>query len=193
MLHFRKAILIDPQNRDYVANLSLVYEMAGGQTEDLIEIDSSFSSHLQTYWLVALLVILWVGMLYLAFTLRLPLVENLPLLFISTWICLCLFLGWGFFQSKRQFDQLQREVIALRPSSPPDDSDDQIALRVFAGSGSASNTKVAPGTSLFLDRGYDGLPRVHHGPTGQWYLARSQSGANKGWLKRSEFEPVLDW
>ena len=194
VLHFRKAILIDPPNRNYAANLSLVYEMAGGTTEDLKEIHSSFSAQLQTSWLVGLAVIFWVGLLYLSITFRLPLKGNLPLLFISIWICLCLFLGWGFFQSKRQSDQLQREVIALLPSSRQVDSDDQIALRVFAGRGSASNTKVAPGTSLYLDQGNDGLPRVHDGPDGdQWYLARSQSGGNKGWLKRSEFEPVLDW
>jgi tetratricopeptide (TPR) repeat protein len=194
VLHFRKAMLIDPQNRDYAANLSLVYEMAGGEKEDLMEIDSSFSAHLQTYWLIALLVFFWVGILYFAFTCRLPLRDNFPLLFVSTWACLCFFLSWGFFQSKRQSDQLQREVIALLPSSRQVDSDDQIALRVFAGRGSASNTKVAPGTSLYLYQGNDGLPRVHDGPDGdQWYLARSQSGGNKGWLKRSEFEPVLDW
>ena len=76
----------------------------------------------------------------------------------------------------------------------PEDLDKQIALRVFAGSGSTSNTKVPPGSSLFLDQGNDELPRVHYDPAGgQWYLARSQSGANKGWIKRSEFEPVLDW
>ena len=45
VLHFRKAILIDPPNRNYAANLSLVYEMAGGATEDLKEIHSSFSAH----------------------------------------------------------------------------------------------------------------------------------------------------
>ena len=194
VLHFRKAMLIDPQNRDYAANLSLVYEMAGGEKEDLMEIDSSFSAHLQTYWLIALLVFFWAGILYFAFTCRLPLRDNFPLLFLSTWVCLCFFLSWGFFQSKRQSDQLQREVIALLPSSPTEDLDKQIALRVFAGSGSTSNTKVPPGSSLFLDQGNDGLPRVHYDPAGgQWYLARSQSGTNKGWIKRSEFEPVLDW
>ncbi len=194
VLHFRKAILIDRENRDYTANLSLIYEMAGGIPEDSIEIDSSFSAHLETHWLIALLVLFWFGIFYLAFTFRLPLKNNLSLIFVSGWVCLCLFLGWGFLKSKRQSDQLQREVIALESSTPSDDSDDRIALRVFAGIGSASNTKVAPGTSLFLDNGNDGLPRVHLGPAGnQWYLVRSKSGANKGWLKRSEFEPVLDW
>jgi tetratricopeptide (TPR) repeat protein len=194
VLHFRKAILIDPHNRDYAANLSLVYEMAGSSPEDSMEIDSSFSAHLQMYWLITLLILFWAGILYLAFTFRLPFKDNLPLLFVSTWVCLCLFLSWGFFQSKRQSDQLNREVIALLPSSPMKDSDEQIPLRVFAGNGSASNTKVTPGSSLLLDLGNDGLPRVHHGPAGEpWYLVRSLSGTNKGWLKRSEFEPVLDW
>ena len=194
VLHFRKAILINPHNRDYTANLSLVYEMAGSSPEDSMETDSSFSPHLQTYWLIALLMLFWAGILYLAFTFRLPFKVNFPLLFVSIWACLCLFLSWGFFQSKRQSDQLHREVIALLPSSPPEDLDEQIALRVFAGNGSVSNTKVAPGTSLLLDLGNDGLPRVHHGPAGDpWYLVRSLSGTNKGWLKRSEFEPVLDW
>lgn len=193
VLHFRKAIWINPGNRDYRANLVLALEMAGISPKDLTGPPPSFSPRFQTYWLVALSVFFWSGLLLFSYFLRPRLGNSSTFWVAGIWITGTFFLGWGFFLSRMESTKLNREVIALSPSSQTEDPANGIPLRVFAGDGSSANTNVTPGTSLFLDLDTKGFPRSHQSQSGEkWFLARSNSGTNKGWIKRNEFDPVLD-
>ena len=88
---------------------------------------------------------------------------------------------------------LKHEGIAYHPSDLEGNQTNEVSLRVFAGNGSTSNTVVSAGTSLFLDLGSDDKPRVHSSPSGEkWFLVRSFSGANKGWVRENEFIKIIN-
>ncbi|MEK9771984.1 MAG: tetratricopeptide repeat protein [Opitutae bacterium] len=193
ILHFRKAIWIEPGNRDYRANLSLALEMSGIHPQDLPETDPAFSPRNQTFWLIGLSIFVWSGLLLFAYFFPLRMGKATRLWAAGIWITGTFFLCRGFVLSHTESTCLNREVIALHPSAQPDKFTDGISLRVFAGDGSAANTHVPAGSSLFLDLDAKGFPRIHQSQSGEkWFLARSYSGSNKGWIKRDEFDPVLD-
>lgn len=193
ILHFRKAIWIDPENRDYLTNLSVALDMNGLKLHNLPTFDSSFSSQFQTSWLIGLSIFFWSGILCIASFFRLPRKGKRRWLIFSGWVVGTALLFMGLNQSQKEALTVNREVIVLNPSSPTSNETSGIPLRVFAGNGSSANTTVQTGTSLLLDLDKDGKPRVHRSQSGEkWYLVRSHSGSNKGWIQRSEFEPILD-
>ena len=124
---------------------------------------------------------------------RLPLISKKPFWIGALWLIGSFLLCWIFIQSVEHTSRLNREIIAIHSLAKKNETENALALRAFAGHGSSANTLVPLGSSLFLDLGVDGLPRVHKSPNGEkWYLARSLSGSNKGWIQRDEFEPILD-
>ena len=193
VLHFRKAIWIDPGNRDYEANLSLALEMCGVAPKNLPESVTIFSPRFQTLILIILSIFVWSGVLALTHFFRLPVISKKPFWIGALWLLGSFILSWIFIESVEHTSRLNREIIAIHSLAQKNETENTLALRVFAGNGSSANTQIALGSSLFLDLGEDGLPRVHKSPNGEkWYLARSFSGSDKGWIQRNEFEPILD-
>lgn len=192
-LHFRKAIWIDPQNRDFSGNLSLALEKSGVSLDEISNLNQNFSPRSQTYWIILLTILLWSGIFYVIYNLRFPLKSNTALFVLAIWLASAVYVFSGFIKSRDESSRLNREIIALKSSTSAEDSTAGIPLRVFAGNGSTANTIVPPGTSLFLDLNDNGLPRVHKNQSGEkWFLVRSRYGANKGWIQRDEFDPILD-
>lgn len=193
VLHFRKAIWIDPGNRDYIANLSLALEMSGVTPQNLPESSPIFSPRFQTITLIIFSLFAWSGILTFTLFFRLPIISKKPFWIAALFIIGSFTLSWIFLKSAEHTSRLNREVIAIQSLAQHNEAENALALRVFAGNGSSANTIIPLGSSLFLDLGEDGLPRVHKSPNGEkWYLARSFSGSDKGWIQRNEFEPILD-
>ena len=193
ILHFRRALWIDPQKRDYHANLSLALVENGVPKDDLHYLESSYSPNFQKYWLVGLSVWFWIGLLFSAFFFRFPMKNKTPVSIFLLWAIGMFLLGHGFIKSCHFSDLLNREVIAVNSLSGSENSEMGLDLRVFAGKGSSANTKVPLGSSLFVDQDENGLPRIHHSPSGEkWFLVRDGSGTDKGWIHENEFAPVLD-
>jgi len=192
VLHYRKALLLRPDDREFATNLSFTQEIAGIQNLGESLTDPAFSASNTWAWVLVLSIIFWGGLTLFAILLPHRLSKTSAWAFLTLWIGLLSFLSWATHQSSEQSYLLNREVIVIQPETARPNIDAQVPLRRFAGVGSSANTKVKPGESLFLDLDDQGAPKSHPNTEGMvWYLLRSLDGKKKGWLKADEFSPIL--
>lgn len=194
ILHYRKALLLDPQNRDLANNLDFAVEIAGVKTPATSNVSGLFSPSSVDFWMIFLAVIFWSGAL--GFSLLFFLQGNPTHLLIILFGCLTLgaVSGWALFKSKDNQDLLGREVIALA-AEPNTDSNQSnlIYLRLLALEGSSANTSVVPGESLFLDLDERGDAKSHIGPKGKvWYLTRNLDRSKRGWIREDQIGRILE-
>jgi tetratricopeptide (TPR) repeat protein len=193
VLHFRKALLLNPQNRDYASSLSLALDKCGIPPDQRADTNLSFPIELYPYSHFLLSALIWGGIITFIWFFRFPLRGKFFYLIICGWITSVILLYRYYDQCNDQLSILKHEGIAYHPSGLEANQTNEVALRVFAGNGSTSNTVVPAGTSLFLDLGKDDQPRVHSSPSGEkWFLVRSFSGANKGWVREDEFIKIIN-
>ena len=192
ILHYRKALLLRPDDREFAANLAFAQEIAGVANPATSSTDPAFSASHTWAWALALSSFLWGGLTLFAILLPHRLSKSSAWSFLTLWIGLIAFLSWATLQSSQQSHLLTREVIVIHPQTVLPNPDSPVPLRRFAGDGSSANTEVKPGESLFLDLNDQGTPKSHPNAEGVvWYLLRSQDGKKKGWLKDDEFSPIL--
>jgi len=192
ILHYRQALLLRPDDREFAANLAFAQEIAGVANPATSSTDPAFSTSHTWAWALALSSFLWGGLTLFAILLPHRLSKSSAWSFLTLWIGLIAFLSWATQQSSQQSHLLTREVIVIHPKTVLPNPDSPVPLRRFAGDGSSANTEVKPGESLFLDLNDQGTPKSHPNAEGMvWYLLRSQNGKKKGWLKADEFSPIL--
>lgn len=192
VLHYRKALLLRPDDREFATNLSFTQEISGIQNPVESSTDPAFSASHTWGTALALSFIIWGGFTLFAILLPHHLSKSSAWSFLTLWVGLLAFLSWATHQSSQQSHLLKREVIVIHPETALPNTDVQVPLRRFAGDGSSANTKVKPGESLFLDLDDQGEPKSHPNAEGMvWYLLRSLDGKKKGWLKADEFSPIL--
>ena len=190
VLHFRKSLLIDPDNREATSNLAFALEMSGVSNDTIHEENPAFSATALSIWALLSSAVLWGGLLFFIRLSKSNLLSSKSISFCFLWLGLLSFLGWGWMKSRNNSEFLKREIIVLDNQSAKKNS--SIPLRRFAGEGSDHNTLIKPGTSLFVDLDEYGNHRLHTGPDGSaWYLVRSHNGSDKGWLKSNEFAKLL--
>ena len=192
ILHLRRAMWIAPENRNYSANLSLALDMNGVPTDDSVLNTNESTLFLLTsnQALILLTSFAWLGLILIIYFLKFPIITKFFVWASSIWLLGTSLLSLLYFQKSKDSSRLNREIIAVHSLN---DNDQDLSLRVFAGKGSQANTTVPLGSSLLLDIDDEGFAKVHQSPTGEkWFLARSKTGKDKGWLQRSEFEPILD-
>ena len=193
VLHFRKALLLNPQNRDYASSLSLALDKCGIPPDQRADTNLSFPIELYPYSHFLLSALIWGGIITFIWFFRFPLRGKFFYLIICGWITSVILLYRYYDQCNDQLSILKHEGIAYQPSGLEANQTNEVALRVFAGNGSSSNTVIPAGTSLFLDLGKNDQPRVHSSPSGEkWFLVRSFSGANKGWVREDEFIKIIN-
>ncbi|MDA7822198.1 tetratricopeptide repeat protein [Opitutales bacterium] len=191
ILHFRKSLLLNPENRESISNLSFAMEMSGVKKAESLKTNPAFSATAQFIWASCFTILLWGGFLLIALLVPRRLNSTTLTGYTLLWAGTLSFLAWGWQESREQFNFLRREVISVAIKS--DGKNAPVPLRRFAGKGSNYNTMVNPGTSLFLDLDRSGNPRMHQGPDGEkWFLARSKDGANKGWITELEFGKIIE-
>jgi tetratricopeptide (TPR) repeat protein len=192
-LHFRKALLLNPQNREYRSALSLALDKCGIPSDQRTDTNLFFSIEFYPYSHFLLSALTWGGIITFIWFFRFPLKGKFFYLIISAWVTLVILLYLYYDQCNDLLSTLKHEGIAYHPSDLEGNQTNEVSLRVFAGNGSTSNTVVPAGTSLFLDLGSDDKPRVHSSPSGEkWFLVRSFSGANKGWVREDEFMKIIN-
>ena len=193
VLHFRKALLLNPQNREYRSALSLALDKCGIPSDQRTDTNLFFSIEFYPYSHFVLSSLIWGGIITFIWFFRFPLKGKFFYLIISTWVTLVILLYRYYDQCNDLLSTLKHEGIAYQSSDLEGNQTNEVSLRVFAGNGSTSNTVVPAGTSLFLDLGSDDKPRVHSSPSGEkWFLVRSFSGANKGWVREDEFIKIIN-
>ena len=192
VLHYRKALLLRPDEHEFAAKLAFAQKIAGVTNPSDSSTNPAFSTSHTLGWAIALSFIIWGGLTLFAILLPHRLSKSSAWCLVTLWIGLITFLSWVTYQSSQQSYLLSREVIVTSPETSLPNTDSLVPLRRFAGDGSSANTEVKPGESLFLDLDDQGAPKSHPNAAGTvWYLLRSLDGRKKGWLKEKEFVPII--
>ena len=186
ILNYRKALFLDPSNRDFSANLAFASDIAGLQTNNQLS-DGYIGSHSYVFWAVLTPTVFWSGLLVLGVLFfRRWTFDRVPW-FGMLWIAVCAISTWALKSSRTNQLLLSREVIALADARKDNNQSNEIALRRFAGANSSANTTVKSGESLFLDEDQDGALKTHKSQSGaRWYLLRTKDSRKKGWVEEKE-------
>ena len=195
ILHYRKALLLRPDDRELKTNLAFAMEISGIPNGKSRHYASTYSPNHLWEWSLAFTLVFWTGILL--GIMLIPSSSSKASIWSASllWLALIGFLGSGTYQASNAYDLLAREVIVVQPrtSTSEDQQLKQIPLRRFAGSGSTANTTVRPGESLFLDLDESGQPKTHSNSSGVfWYLARNLDGSKKGWLQEDELKNIVE-
>jgi len=198
ILNYRKALLLAPENRELTANLSFVRETARIKSSSMDNQSSYFSSSSLDQWTIFTASTLWVGLLGVGLLLFFQIDPTLKALFVLTWLSLCSVGSWAVIKAESNHDLLSREVIALSSTSNDElNSTQLIHLRKAAFEGSATNSSVLPGESLFLDLGSDTSSKEenikkHTNSIGEvWYYLRNFEGKKWGWVRQEKLGRII--
>jgi tetratricopeptide (TPR) repeat protein len=192
ILHFRKALLLKPNNSQLSANLDFAHEMAKTKPTTKKFASSYFSGNTLSFWCVLCALFFWLGLLLVIYLFFFK-ASRVPLLYFTLgWFLVGGFVGYATRLSYAANSELCREVVTFLPSEENNQSK-TIALRRFAGEKNSANTTLLPGESLIIDLGKDGMNKTHQSADGKiWYLARSKDGKKKGWIQEDEFGWLID-
>ena len=194
VLNYRKALVLEPDNRDLYENLSFAMETARVESTGLDISSGYFRPASVNFWSITTSLFFWVGLLLVCLLFFFQIDLFYKLISILLWSALSGLGVWGVLKSKDNHELQKREVIAVTPQAKKDSNGSKtLELRRFAGNGSSANTSVVPGESLFLDFNEDGTPKDHRSANGEkWYLVRSLEGRKRGWMKASELGRILE-
>jgi len=192
ILHFEKALLLDPGNSELSANLNFAYEMANTSPHNDNFANTYFSSKFLSFWVAIAALIFWAGLITSAYYLLFSTNKKSLFYLLPLWICLIALSAYASKLSLSEHNKLNRTVIVFETSSEHNKSKN-VPLRRFAGETNTANTNVTSGENLLIDFDNNGNPKLHKVSDGEvWYLARSRDGRKKGWIKENEFGWILD-
>ena len=195
ILHYRKALHLNPDNPELKANLAHVREKAGlapanPSIEDLYCPPASLS-----IWAWIASVILWAGLFAALFLIPSPYPKLIKVFAGLVWAALVAVSAYATFRAQGNAALLTREAIAVIPNeSLPTDTNASLSipLRRFAGDSTEANAQLNPGELVRIDLDENGDLKTHRSPNGSiWCLARSLSG-KKGWATQQELRLILD-
>jgi len=191
ILNYRKALVLEPDDRDLSENLSFAIETAQIQSSGLDISSGYFRTSSVNLWSIATSVIFWGGLLITSILFLFQVDRALKLMSFLVWAGLSGFGVWGTLKSKGNHDLQRREVIAI--GEKDSNGSKSLNLRRSPVNESSANTSVVPGESLFLNLNEDGLPKDHRNPNGErWYLVRGLEGRKRGWMKENELGRILE-
>ena len=192
ILHFRKALLLQPKNSELSANLEFAYEMAKIPRSSNNFVNTYLSPDFMSFWIIISTVIFWGGLLFFLYFLFFKTNKKPLFYFVLMWTPLGILTFYSTVLSLNQLAELNQEVVTHLPSIENNNSR-SISLRRFAGAQSSANTTIIPGESLIINLAKDGNNKTHQSSNGKtWYLARSKDGKKKGWLREDEFGWIVD-
>lgn len=196
VLNYRKALLLAPDNRELAANLSFVRETARIKSSSMDSQSGYFSSSSLNAWTVFTATTLWAGLLGLSMPLFFQIDRTLKAFLILSWFTLGSFGLWAVTKAESNHDLQNREVIALA-SNYESNGSQVIYLRKGAFEGSATNSDVLPGESLFWDMDRDtahkdATVKKHTNSIGEvWYYVRNFEGKKWGWVRQDQLERIV--
>ena len=187
ILHYQKALLIEPNNRDFRSNLAYVKNIAKVGTEGA----DAFISKNQIsndFWKGSLAIFFWSGLLIICFLYFRGINKKTITVTSSCWIAVILLFTSLIYQSSQQIDLLERMVVALNPTSLSEtNSSEELNLRKFAATTSSANSTVRLGETLIVDQGEKGELKSHQSQgTQKWLLVSTSDRRGRGWVLERE-------
>ncbi len=193
ILHYRKALLLAPNNRELRANLTQAREIAGLPVRKATVDDSYFAPTTIGVWCWGVVILFWAGLWGNLFFLRALLPFYLKAVVMSSWAILVAFGAYATWRTDNNIQLLAREAVAVASDTSNGEEPSSIRLRRFAGDANGANAELKPGEIVHIDVGEDSTLKEHETPDGTiWYLARSRYGGKKGWATTKELIRILD-
>ena len=192
ILYFRKALLLQPRNRELATNLAFAYEMAKIPKSKEGFKGLYFSENTISLWCLFCTLVFWTGLLLLIY---LFFFKTNKLMLFNTLVCWAILLGLGLYATNLSLirqTELSREVVAHIAENDKNNSG-TISLRRFAGETNSENTTVIPGECLIISLDKDENTKQHKSSDGiNWFLVRSKNGNQKGWIREDEFGWIIN-
>ena len=193
VLHFRKALLLDPRNSELRANLAFAREKAGLPSSIPTVDDSYFAPESLDVWICSASILFWTGLLAGVFLYRSYSTVLTKIFGVSGWVGLVVFSVYAAWRAEHNAKLLTREAVAVTPQVFADANETaKIPLRRYAGEADA-NANLQPGELVRIATDENGGLKRHVTPDGvTWYLAHSVSGSSKGWATNKELLLILN-
>lgn len=187
VLHYKKALCLDQNNREFLSNLAYVSKIA--QVDITNQLSPGFlNGFSNNFWKGFSAIFFWFGLLGIAFLFFLRFRNKSILIILSVWISVILLLFFIMQYRNEQMDLWERRVVALNPHGISENNTSKnIPLRRFAAKTSSANTSVLPGDVLTVDRSNLGKPKSHTSPNEKsWLLVSTMDKRKKGWVLEEE-------
>jgi len=193
ILHYRKALLLAPNNRELRANLAQAREVARLPAHTPTADDSYFAPTTIDAWCWGVVVLFWLGLFGGLFFLRTLLPAYVKAMVASGWATLVALGTYATWRADNNTWLLTREAVTVAPVPTNGEEPSNIRLRRYAGDANEANAELKPGEIVRIDADEDSTLKQHVTPDGTvWYLARSRYGGKKGWATNEELIRVLD-
>lgn len=182
ILHYRKALLLESANPEFIANLSFTRDIAGLNFQS--ETNQSFLPESNAFWIVFMTSVIWAGFFLLGWLYyRQSQIRKILWCFFA-WLLFVAASFLGFLKSNEKQGLLRREIIALSSDDTDSNQTSSIRLRRFAAHTSSANTSVKEGESLHVTMNQDGSPKSHRNSKGdEWFLVQTLDKRKKGWIE----------
>lgn len=187
ILHYRKSLLLEPDNRDFQTNLDYVCKMAkvGNSNNEISQVLKGFPID---SWKGLLAIIFWSGLLIICFMFHRRFSTKSITALSCCWIALNLLFTYLIYQSAKRLDIMERTVVALNPDNVSENnSSTDIQLRKFAAKTSSANSSVRIGETLIVDKSVSGTLQTHQSQGAQnWLLVSTPDKRARGWVLEDE-------
>ncbi len=187
ILHYRKSLLLEPDNRDFQTNLDYVCKMAkvGNSNNEISQVLKGFPID---SWKGLLAIIFWSGLLIICFMFHRRFSTKSITALSCCWIALNLLFTYLIYQSAKRLDIMERTVVALNPDNiSENNSSTDIQLRKFAAKTSSANSSVRIGETLIVDKSVSGTLQTHQSQGAQnWLLVSTPDKRARGWVLEDE-------
>ena len=187
ILNYRKALVLDHNNRDILSSLAYVRKVAELAPLKLPEF-SYLSGETNNLWKILLAALFWIGLLIVTYISFYRGSKKFSFIFLGCWVVSIVIIGFFIDRSGKNRRLSELEVIALKPKLINEtNSSSIIQLRRFAAANSSANTEVKTGQSLLIEESSLGTINSHKTQNSEkWLLVRTPDGRKKGWVMANE-------
>ena len=193
ILHYRKALLLDPGNPEFSSNLAFVRKTVGLPPVTPSIDDFYFAPESISIWVWATTIAFWLGICLGLILTRSYISGFAKIAGVIGWAGIVAFGTYAIWRADRNIDFLVREAVAVLPTKTNEgNATAVIRLRRYAGGANDANAELKPGEVVRIDKDETGQLKMHVTKDEvKWYLARSVSGDKKGWATDKELQRIL--
>jgi tetratricopeptide (TPR) repeat protein len=193
ILHYRKALLLDPGNPELNSNLAFTRKSSGLSSATPSADDFYFAPESISIWIWATTIAFWLGA-YTCLLLTGSFISGFAKIAgVICWAVIVAFGTYAIWRADRNIDFIAREAVAVLPPKADEGNETSvIRLRRYAGGANDANAELKPGEVVRIDKDENGQLKMHITKDQvKWYLARSVSGGKKGWATAEELQRIL--
>jgi len=194
ILHFRKALLLDPGNEEIKASL---HEVRKDAQLNAAEQESFFAPEKASFWAWTTIILFWSGSFGALFLFRGTLPFYLKATAFTFWIGLVGTGGYASYQSHKSLRLLEREAVVIMSAENHEEAKG-VQLRDLTGK---VLSHLKPGSIVRIELAKNGsikkrflaemkATQNRQAVTDECYFIRSATDNKKGWIRKKDLELI---